>query len=208
MTSVWGPLGWMTLHSMASLYPDEPTASERALMNTWLDLFAGTITCPSCQEHFREMLASYRARFPQMLESRASFLLFTFRGHNSVNHRLNKPIFSTVAACFEALQNNVKGRSAAQFRQAYYAHITRHWKILRDAHGMAALRKIADMNKIEATYAAARSDEFTELIPESLTTLGKIEKRAEDEGPQAIRPPPPPPGQRIGILGGRLRLRR
>ena len=154
------------------------------------------------------MLASYRARFPQMLESRASFLLFTFRGHNSVNHRLNKPIFSTVAACFEALQNNVKGRSATQFRQAYYAHITRHWKILRDAHGMAALRKIADMNKIEATYAAARSDEFTELIPESLTTLGKIEARPEDGQPQAIRPSVPPLDQRIGILGGRLRLRR
>jgi len=198
----------MTLHSMASLYPDEPSAAERSLMNTWLDLFAGTITCPSCQGHFQEMLASYRARFPQMLESRASFLLFTFRGHNSVNHRLNKPIFSTVAACFEALQNNVKGRSATQFRQAYYAHITRHWKIMRDAHGMAALRKIADMNKIEATYAAARSDEFTELIPESLTTLGKIEARPEDGQPQAIRPSAPPPTQRIGILGGRLRLRK
>ena len=208
MTSVWGPLGWMTLHSMASLYPDEPTGSEKALMNTWLDLFASTITCPSCQGHFQETLEVYRSRFPGMLESRAAFLMFTFRAHNSVNQRLRKPIYSTVAECFEVLRNNVKTRFSAHYRQAYYAHITRHWKVLQDASGMAALRRIADMNKIEATYAAARSDEFTELIPEGLTMIGKLEAPPEGIQPRSMMPPSPLPNQKIGIQGGRLRLRK
>ena len=197
----------MTLHSMASLYPDEPTLSEKALMASWLDMFKGTITCPSCQAHFQELLEAYRGRFPQMLESRASFLLFTFRAHNSVNQRLNKPIYTTVAACFDVLRNNVKGRSATQYRQAYYAHITRHWKIMRDSSGIAALRKIAEMNKIESSYAAARSDEFTEIIPEGLTMLGKIEKPVDSSEGRPLRPTAPPAGLRVGILGGRLRLR-
>lgn len=208
MTAVWGPLGWMTLHSMASLYPDEPTPSEKALMQSWVHLFAGTITCPSCQEHFREQLNAYQARFPQMFESRASFLLFTFRVHNSVNHRLNKPIYTSVAACFELLQNNVKTRTAAQYRQAYYAHITRHWKTLQDATGMSALRKIAEMNKIEGSYAAARSDEFVELIPEGPTFLGRIQKLAEEGQPKSMMPPPPSPQHKIGIKGGRFQLQR
>ena len=208
MTSVWGPLGWMTLHSMASLYPDEPTGSEKALMNTWLDLFASTITCPSCQGHFQETLEVYRNRFPGMLESRAAFLMFTFRAHNSVNQRLRKPIYSTVAECFEVLRNNVKTRFSTHYRQAYYAHITRHWKVLQDASGMAALRRIADMNKIEATYAAARSDEFTELIPEGLTMIGKLEAPPEGIQPRSMMPPSPLPNQKIGIQGGRLRLRK
>lgn len=208
MTSVWGPLGWMTLHSMASLYPDEPTPSEKALMNTWLDLFAGTITCPSCKEHFQEMLGAYRFRFPQMLESRAAFLMFTFRAHNSVNHRLTKPIYSSVAACFEVLQNNIKTRTATQYRQAYYAHITRHWKIMQDASGIAALRKIAEMNKIESSYAAVRSDDFSERIPEGLTTIGNIQAVPDAGQPKPMMPSAPPPTQKLGIAGGRFRLRR
>jgi hypothetical protein len=208
MTSVWGPLGWMTLHSMASLYPDEPTGSEKALMNSWLDLFASTITCPSCQGHFQETLEVYRSRFPGMLESRAAFLMFTFRVHNSVNQRLRKPIYSTVAECFEVLRNNVKTRFATHYRQAYYAHITRHWKVLQDASGMAALRRIADMNKIEATYALARSNEFTELIPEGLTMIGKLEAPPEGIQSRSMMPPSPLPNQKIGIQGGRFRLRK
>lgn len=208
MTSVWGPLGWMTLHSMASLYPDEPTPAEKALMNSWLDLFQGTITCPSCKEHFHELLNAYRSRFPQMLESRASFLLFSFRAHNSVNHRLNKPIHTTVAACFETLRNNIKTRTATQYRQAYYAHITRHWKMMQDASGIAGLRKIAEMNKIEATYASPRSDDFSELIPEGLTTLGKIQAPPEGVQTQSMMPQVPPSTQKLGISGGRFRLRK
>jgi hypothetical protein len=77
------------------------------------------------------------------------------------------------------LQNNVKTRTATQYRQAYYAHITRHWKMMQDASGIAALRKIAEMNKIESSYAAARSDDFSVLIPEGLTTLGKIQAVTE-----------------------------
>ena len=208
MTSVWGPLGWMTLHSMASLYPDQPSSSEKALMSSWLDLFQGTITCPSCKEHFQEQLHAYRSRFPQMLESRASFLLFTFRVHNSVNHRLSKPIHTTVAACFEVLQNNVKTRTATQYRQAYYAHITRHWKMMQDASGIAGLRKIAEMNKIESSYAAARSDDFSVLIPEGLTSLGLIQSSPEGPQPKTMMPPAPPSTQKLGIAGGRFRLRR
>ena len=207
MTSIWGPLGWMTIHSMASLYPDEPSQAEQQLMRSWLDLFKGTITCPSCQAHFTEQLDAYRSRFPQMLESRASFLMFTFRVHNSVNHRLHKPIYNTVAECFAVLQNNVKLRSATQYRQAYYQHITRHWKMLQDASGMSALRKIAEMNKIEASYAAPRSDDFSVLIPEGLTSLGLIQKASEDVQQRTMLPQPPPDQRRLGILGGRFRLR-
>jgi hypothetical protein len=153
------------------------------------------------------MLEAYRGRFPAMLESRAAFLLFSFRAHNSVNHRLRKPIYSTVAGCFDVLQNNVKTRTATQYRQAYYAHITRHWKILQDAAGMAALRKIADMNKIEATYAMARSDDFSERIPEGLTMIGEIELPPEGVQPKSMMPAAPPPSRKFGIAGGRLRLR-
>jgi hypothetical protein len=38
MTAVWGPLGWMTLHSVSTMYPEQPTQAEKTLMTTWLRL--------------------------------------------------------------------------------------------------------------------------------------------------------------------------
>lgn len=166
MTSIWGPLGWMTLHSVASLYPNTPTEAERLLMVKWLDLFRDTITCPSCQAHFAELLASYRAQFPNMLYSRRDFLLFTFRAHNSVNKRIGKPVYGTVQECFDLLRKNVQFNKAQSFRITYTNHITRHWRTFQDASGMSAMKKINEIKKIEMQYMAARSNEFEEMIPE------------------------------------------
>lgn len=156
----------MTLHSAASLYPDSPTESERQLLLRWIELFRDTITCPSCQGHFAEMLADYRAKYPNFLYSRREFMLFTFRAHNAVNRRLNKPVYPTVQACFDVLRSNVKLNKSFGYRNAYINHISRHWKAFRDASGMAALRRIMEMQKIENEYMRPRSNEFEVLIPE------------------------------------------
>jgi hypothetical protein len=156
----------MTLHSVASLYPNTPTEAERLLMVKWLDLFRDTITCPSCQGHFTELLASYRAQFPNMLYSRRDFLLFTFRAHNAVNKRIGKPVYTTVQECFDLLRKNVQFNKSQSFRITYTNHITRHWRTFQDASGMAAMKKINEIKKIEMQYMAARTNEFEEMIPE------------------------------------------
>ena len=166
MTTIWGPLGWMTLHSVASLYPDAPIESERQLMIRWLDLFRDTITCPSCQGHFAELLESYRAQYPNMLYSRRDFMLFTLRAHNVVNRRINKPVYSTVQACFDVLRKNVAHTKTLNFRISYTNHITRHWRTFQDASGMTAMKKIHEIKKIEMAYMTPRSNEFEVMIPE------------------------------------------
>ena len=211
MTSVWGPLGWMTLHSVASLYPDTPTETERQLMITWLDLFRDTITCPTCLGHFTELLSSYRAQFPNMLYSRRDFLLFTFRAHNAVNKRLGKPIYPTVQACFDVLRNNVKFNKSVTFRISYVNRITLHWRVFQDASGMAAMKRIHQIKKIEIQYMSARSNEFEVIIPEDNVVLD-IGAQPELTLPNGQPMPRPTAaasmGSRMTMAGGRLRLRR
>ena len=207
MTSIWGPLGWMTLHSVASCYPNTPLPSEVTLIKTWLDMFQSTITCPSCREHFGTALGSYRRIYPQMLSSREEFLLATFRLHNSVNRRLNKPIHATVAACFEQLRNNMKTRTARDYRIAYINHIQRFWRTMQDASGMAALRKINEMRKIEYEYLQRHENNFETIIPENTVVLLSHSLDGQTETPSPIRmdtrilP-------RIGFSGGRFQTRR
>ena len=161
----------MTLHSTAFAYPESPTKAEGELMGAWLDMFRDTITCPSCKEHFTAILTNYRSQFPDMLSSRQAFVLFTFRVHNAVNRRLQKPIFGSVAECVETLRNNVKSRSAKDYRISYINHITRHWRVFQDVTGIVALKKIQEMKRIEIEYVSPRDANFAVTIHEDIVLL-------------------------------------
>ena len=208
MTSIWGPLGWMTLHSVASCYPNTPLPSEKTLMQTWLDMFQSTITCPSCREHFGTALGSYRRQYPQMLNSRDEFLVCTFRLHNAVNRRLNKPIHQTVTACFEQLRNNVKSRTARDYRIAYINHIQRFWRTMQDASGFTSLKKINEMRKIEYEYLQRHDNNFEIDIPETIVVLlnhALDDQPSEKPSPVQIDTRSLP---RVGLTGGRFQIRR
>jgi hypothetical protein len=206
MTSLWGPLGWMTLHSMASLYSETPSDSERKLMISWLDHFRDTITCPSCHDHFTTAVAGYRAKFPSMMNSRQTFLVATFRLHNSVNRRLNKPMYKTMSECFETLRAVVKTKTTREYRLAYYTHVRHHWKIYQDASGMSALRKIGDMMKIEAEYASPRTNNFENQLDDDVVVIGDVPPPVPGEIPD-IRPQQSQAvGRRLRFAGGVMRF--
>lgn len=171
MTSIWGPLGWMTLHSTAFAYPEVPTVSEQNLMSTWLDMFRDTITCPSCKQHFTGLLFSYRSQFPHFLRSQHDFVIFTFRAHNAVNKRIQKPLYSSVEACVDTLRTAVRTRTARDYRTAYLNHIGRHWRSLQDITGIVAMKKINEMRKIETEYIGTRDTNFTQTIRSDIVVL-------------------------------------
>jgi len=151
----------MTLHSTAFAYSENPSNSERELMTSWLDMFRDTITCPSCKGHFTLLLENYRAMFPNMLANRHEFVIFTFRAHNTVNRRLNKPVYSSVEESVATLRNVVKTRSAREYRVSYINHITRYWRTYQDITGITALKKIQEMKRIEIEYVLSRDTNFT-----------------------------------------------
>ena len=198
----------MTLHSVASCYSDSPNQAEIALMNTWLDMFQSTITCPSCKEHFGNALAGYRRSYPQMLLSRREFMLFTFRAHNAVNKRINKPIYPSVATCFETLRNNVKTKSAREYRMAYLTHIRRFWRTMQDTSGFTSMKKINEMAKIEVEYIQKRENNFELDITEDVVVLpGQTFSNTTEEPPRSA-PIDTRNVPRIGLFGGRFQIRR
>lgn len=218
MTAIWGPLGWMTLHSVASVYPEQPTQAEKQLMSVWLELFRDTITCHHCRSHFTEMYDLYRQKFPGMLSSRQEFMAFSFRAHNAVNRRLGKPIYNSVAECMETLRNNVKTRSAREYRTAYINHIRRYWRTMTDVAGMVAVKKINQMSQIETDYFLSRDTNFEVDVEETLVVLphGVIEKvekglfsrmaaqRPAAPAPTAAPTAPAAPARRIPQAGFRI----
>jgi hypothetical protein len=190
MTAVWGPLGWMTLHSISTSYPEAPSIAEKQLVSSWLDMFRDTITCPYCRDHFSEMLANSRRVFPNFLNSRQDLAIFVFRVHNAVNRRLKKPIYESVAACMERLQENIKLRSAKEYRVAYLNHIARFWATLQDISGLIAAKKVNEMRRIEGEYFGPKDTNFAVEIREDIVVVprGVLEKDAPDSIPRITAP--------------------
>ena len=151
-------------------------------MSVWLDMFRDTITCPSCKGHFTELLKTYRSRFPNMLQSRQEFAMFSFRAHNAVNRRLNKPVYTTLDECLATLRNNIKTRTARDYRVSYVNHIMRYWRTFQDVSGIAALKKIVEMKKIEEDYVRIKDTSFqvTLLADAVLLPSGVLEKNSEE----------------------------
>lgn len=180
----------MTLHSISTSYPEAPTIAEKQLLSSWLDLFRDTITCPHCRDHFTEILATSRRIFPNFLNTRQDFAVFAFRVHNAVNRRLKKPIYESVAACMERLRENVKLRTAREYRQAYLAHIARFWRTMQDISGIVAMKKINEMRRIEADYFMVKDTNFAVELREDVVVVprGVLEKEAPDSVPQVRAP--------------------
>ena len=211
MTSIWGPLGWMTLHSVSTSYPEKPTPAEKQLVSSWLELFRDTITCPHCKQHFGTMLQNYRTRFPGFLNSRQDFAMFAFRAHNAVNARLHKPVYQTLAECMEILRNNIKNRTAANYRVSYVNHIARYWGTIQDISGIVAMKKVLEMKKIETEYFSTHDTEFNVTLAEDSVVIPRnwVENDTGERTPAPqIRMAPLNTNARGGfrVVGGRMRL--
>lgn len=145
-----------------------------------------------------------------MLASRQNFAVFSFRAHNAVNRRLNKPIQGDIETCMATLKNNLKTRSGGEYRRAYLAHITRHWRTFQDITGIAALRKITEMNKIEADYCIPRDNNFEVTLTQDVVVLPHA---TLDKTPQELPNRMAPmarfaPAQGFRLTAGGIRLRR
>lgn len=165
MTSRWGPLGWITLHSISANYPDSPSPADKVLVKKFIELFTETISCPSCKGHFASMYHTYISRYPDWWNSKADLFTFVCRAHNTVNRRLDKPIIHSVRDSIDTLQMLTKVTSAAEYRARYIMYLQRNWAS-PDAEGFMMSRAVREMAKINNEYWNQRETNFDIQIPE------------------------------------------
>ena len=162
-TKFWGPLGWMTLHSISAIYPENPSPEEKAILNKFMECFRESMTCPHCKGHFTSMFNTYRAKHPEWNASRFDFFLFVCRAHNTVNKRLDKPIFSTLSDCIERLKLNTQQNSAAIYRNSYINYVIGNWAKEFTGDGAIFIQNAKTMKKINEEYFTPRDQGFTNL---------------------------------------------
>jgi hypothetical protein len=155
------------------------------------------------------MFQTYKQLHPEWNASRFDLFLFVCRAHNTVNKRLDKPIFPTLNDCIERLKLNTQQNSAATYRNAYINYLINNWTKEFTGDGAIFLHNAKTMKKINEEYFTPRDQGFdtlkfdrdaiiTDFIPEdsrvynvglhlpNAATFSKV---------------------RVGFVGGRLRLK-
>jgi hypothetical protein len=154
MTKVWGPMGWMTLHSISAAYPDKPTESDKKTLSDFMNAFGETITCIHCRQHFGSMFAGYKQNVPSWSNSKQDLFLAICRLHNTVNKRLDKPIPKTISECIASLKNATSYTSQTEFRNKYIEYLQRDWSIFGrgSSYQIVAFNAVKIMHKINEEY--------------------------------------------------------
>jgi hypothetical protein len=161
MAKIWGPLGWMTLHSISINYPQNPSAEDRAILEQFMGNFTESITCNNCKTHFQDMFVSYKRKYPQWSSSRREFFLFVCRAHNTVNKRIDKPVIASVAECINAIKNNTRNTSLRQFRKNYIVYLLNTWSRFHTFDGMNMTRVARELEKINNSYWDLRETDLS-----------------------------------------------
>lgn len=162
-TKFWGPLGWMTLHSVSAIYPENPTRDERMLVEKFVELFKDSITCIHCKTHFSGMLNTYKQKHPEWSSSRYDLFMFVCRAHNTVNRRLDKPVFPTLQSCIDSLKQITKITSGITYRDSYINYLISNWRREMSAEGYINGDIARRMKKINEEYFNPRDTNFVDF---------------------------------------------
>ena len=88
--NIWGPSGWLFMHSISFQYPENPTEEDKNNYKVFFESLKNTIPCPKCREHYSENLKQK----PIQLNSRDELIQWVIDIHNEVNKKNSKKIYS------------------------------------------------------------------------------------------------------------------
>ena len=214
MTAIWGPMGWVTLHSISLLYPDNPTQNDKQILLKFLQDFAESITCPHCEKHFKTMFENYRKTHPEWSNSRFDLFLFIVRAHNTVNKRLEKPQKKSVQECLDAFLNATQYTSARDFRRKYIDYVATRMAAEMSGDTMIKVGHAQSMRRINESYWNSRIQTDTTNFNMDADVLEPIPDQPSSQrfllnGMRPITissPNATPPQVGFSLKGGRLRL--
>jgi hypothetical protein len=155
----------MTLHSISVAYPDNPSESDKSILNKFMDSFTATITCINCRQHFGTMFVGYKRNVPTWANSKQDLFLAICRLHNTVNKRLDKPIPRTVGECIASLKNATAYTSQYEFREKYITYLQRDWNTFGrgSSYQLTAFNAIDNMRKINETYWNLKEVQYSKV---------------------------------------------
>lgn len=90
---VWGPHGWIFLHSITMNYPDNPTKDDKKKIKKFFDALQYVLPCNSCSKHLQKHIKKHPLS-DKVLESRHNLIKWLMDIHNAANKAGGKKVLS------------------------------------------------------------------------------------------------------------------
>lgn len=88
----WGPIFWITLHTIAHTAPMNLDSEQKEEMKIFLRLFARKLPCKKCSDHFSSYLDAHLT--DETVADRDSLVILINDVHNDVNRRCGKRVYT------------------------------------------------------------------------------------------------------------------
>lgn len=90
---IWGPPGWLFMHSITLVYPKNPTPKDKETYKNFFLHMSEVLPCSACRHNFKLHLVKYPLD-DTVLSSRRNLVEWLVNVHNEVNHINNKDKFT------------------------------------------------------------------------------------------------------------------
>ena len=108
-TRVWGPSGWLFLHSIAQNYPWKPTPEQQDNYLNFFKLTGNVLPCRYCRESYQKFITQSGTRLDiSVMKNRKRLVTWLYRVHNKVNKKLgilNPPSLEQVWDRYESYRS-------------------------------------------------------------------------------------------------------
>ncbi len=97
---MWGQFFWNLLHNISTMYPDNPSETDKRMFQMLLDSYQCLLPCNTCKTHFTKNLldfpiTTYIEKNKNYSSSKNGIVLWGIKMHNKVNKMLMKFISVT-----------------------------------------------------------------------------------------------------------------
>ena len=95
---IWGPPGWIFLHSIAYGYPNDPTPDEKKAAINFFNSLGHMLPCKTCSELYKKDLVLFKKtnELKKAVENKTNLIKFINLIHNNVSKSLNKKQYSDI----------------------------------------------------------------------------------------------------------------
>ena len=89
-TNVWGPAGWVFLHSIAQNYPWKPTHEQMEYYYNFFKVIGNVLPCRYCRESYQQFIEEPGTQLSlKTMKNRKSIVTWLYKIHNKVNRKLD-----------------------------------------------------------------------------------------------------------------------
>jgi len=88
---IWGPYGWLFIHSCILSYPNNPSESDKLSFKQFFESLKIILPCTKCRDHFTNFLNNNPLN-DNILNNRENLLKWILEAQNNVNKINNKKL--------------------------------------------------------------------------------------------------------------------